>query len=211
MDGLPHIESRHTKYTLPRLPPSLFEWYERALVGYEKALGVDQGPHNVHLQKPDIATHYDITKLLLDQGTDVNTISRKYGTALAAAASKGQQAVATLLLDRGADVNIIGGQYGTALAAAASWGRVDVATLLLDRGADVNIIEGEYGTALGAAAIRGQLEVATLLLDPGADINIIAGQYGTALAVAASKGQQVVATLEEKEEEKWHSVFGIRE
>ncbi|KAK4117923.1 hypothetical protein N657DRAFT_584570, partial [Parathielavia appendiculata] len=59
-------------------------------------------------------------RLLLDNGADVNAQGGQYGTALQAAASKGEMEIVRLLLDNGADVNAQGGEYGTALQAAAS-------------------------------------------------------------------------------------------
>ena len=120
-------------------------------------------------------------RCLLDKGADVNDQSGQYGSALQAAAFKGNIEVSWLLLDRGANVNAQCGQFGNALQAAAYRGKLEVIQLLLNMGADVNAQGGMFGTVLQAAAYNGNLEVIDLLLDMGADICARGGKYGAAL------------------------------
>jgi len=51
--------------------------------------------------------------MLLDKGADVNASGRPYGSALQAAAAKGEEKIMGMLLDKGADVNTPGGLYGS--------------------------------------------------------------------------------------------------
>jgi ankyrin repeat protein len=78
-----------------------------------------------------------VVRLLLDSGADVNAQGGKYGNALQAAASKGNEAVVRLLVDSEADVNVNaqGGEYANALQAAAFLGNEAVVCLLVDCGA----------------------------------------------------------------------------
>src|ERR1700761_1079229 len=80
-----------------------------------------------------------VTRLLLDEGADVNIQGGHFGCALQAASNSGHVEIVKLLLDRRADVNIQGGRYGSALQAASNSGLIEIVKLLLDRGADVNI------------------------------------------------------------------------
>lgn len=62
------------------------------------------------------------------------------GTALVAAADKGDVAAVTMMLDLGFDIDARGGHHGaTALHAAAGSGSVELVRLLVERGADIEI------------------------------------------------------------------------
>lgn len=56
-----------------------------------------------------------ITKLLLDQGAEVNTRSGRYGNALHAASLKGHKQIVRTLLTAGADTDAQSGDYGSPL------------------------------------------------------------------------------------------------
>ncbi|RDW76076.1 hypothetical protein BP5796_06897 [Coleophoma crateriformis] len=144
------------------------------------------------------------TRILLIKGTNVNASvsTGRYGSALAAAAYKGDLDVVQTLLEAGADVNasLSTSDYGSALAVVACGGNLDIVQTLLEAGADVNasLSTGNYGSALEAAAYRGKLDVVQTLLEAGADVNasLSTGDYGSALAAAAYRGKlDVVQTL----------------
>ncbi|KAI2486063.1 multiple ankyrin repeats single kh domain protein [Pyrenophora tritici-repentis] len=140
-----------------------------------------------------------ITRLLLEQGADVNAQGGVYGNALQAASAGGHEQVVKMLLDKGADVNAQGGEYGNALQAASAGGHEQVVKMLLDKGANVNAQGGEYGNALQAASAKGQEQVVKTLLDNGADVNAQGGFYGNALQAASARGyEQVVKMLLDK-------------
>ncbi|PZC88995.1 multiple ankyrin repeat protein single kh domain protein, partial [Pyrenophora tritici-repentis] len=140
-----------------------------------------------------------ITRLLLEQGADVNAQGGVYGNALQAASAGGHEQVVKMLLDKGADVNAQGGEYGNALQAASAKGQEQVVKMLLDKGANVNAQGGEYGNALQAASAKGQEQVVKTLLDNGADVNAQGGFYGNALQAASARGyEQVVKMLLDK-------------
>ncbi|KAJ7865042.1 ankyrin repeat-containing domain protein [Mycena olivaceomarginata] len=77
----------------------------------------------------------DMARLLLTNGANVNVQGGKFGNALQAASSEGENEVVQLLLESGADVNAQGGEYGNALRAATRKGRTEIVTLLRDKGA----------------------------------------------------------------------------
>jgi hypothetical protein len=85
------------------------------------------------------------TRLLLDEGADVNAQGGHYDNALQAASYGGHEQVVKMLLDKGADVNTQGGQYGNALQAASEGGHEQVVKMLLDKGANVNTQGGFDG------------------------------------------------------------------
>ncbi|KAL5331179.1 hypothetical protein ACEPPN_000708 [Leptodophora sp. 'Broadleaf-Isolate-01'] len=137
-----------------------------------------------------------------DDGSDndsdpVNLQSGKFGSALAAAAKRGNTKTVKYLIEQGADVNLPlqTGYYGSALAAAAATaatGNTKTVKYLVEQGADVNLPlqTGDYGSALAAAAIYGNTETVKYLIEQGADVNLPLqiGDYGSALAAAVIYG-----------------------
>lgn len=103
---------------------------------------------------------------LLDEGADVNEMSRWHYSPLIIAAMKGRHDVLKLLIERGAEVNKPSMCTGeTALIAAAFNNRVDCVNLLLEKGADIDyrtpsgMWAGANKTALECAALYGHTEV----------------------------------------------------
>ena len=120
------------------------------------------------------AANETITRLLIEQGADINAAQTYHGTALMEAADNGNEGLVRLLLQNGADVHvqISDGDACTALEAAAFSGHRVIVRLLLQNGADVNAQnDGFHGNALAAAAYNGQLATVRELLDNGADPN----------------------------------------
>jgi hypothetical protein len=76
-----------------------------------------------------------VTKLLLDQGADVNARGGRYSNALQAASAEGHEQVVKMLLNAGANVNAQGGFCGNALQAALVGGHQQVVKTLLEAGA----------------------------------------------------------------------------
>jgi hypothetical protein len=75
--------------------------------------------------------YYDVAKLLIERGADVNNWSP-----LSYAAQVGDMATVNLLLEKGADVNFI--THGSPLVAAAKYGRTNIAERFLEKGADLD-------------------------------------------------------------------------
>ncbi|KAL5462753.1 hypothetical protein PMIN06_001446 [Paraphaeosphaeria minitans] len=137
-----------------------------------------------------------ITKMLLDQGAEINAQGGEFGNALQAASQAGhERIVKTLLGNKNTDVNAQGGFYGSALQAASFEGHEQVVQMLLTN-ADVNMQGGFYGNALQAASLGGHERIVKLLLDDNANINIQGGKYGNALQAASwGRHEQVVHLL----------------
>jgi hypothetical protein len=138
---------------------------------------------------------YEMAKMLLDKGADVNAQGGEYRNALQAASVGDHEQVVKMLLDNGADVNAQGGRFGNALLAASVGGHKQVVKMLLNKGADVNAQGGEYRNALYAASKRGYKQVVKMLVDKGADVNAQGGRFGNALRAASERDHEQVVEM----------------
>ncbi|KAF7982264.1 hypothetical protein HWV62_29505 [Athelia sp. TMB] len=139
--------------------------------------------------------HFEIARVLLDSGANVNSKGGRYGMTLQAACVGGHLELAKLLVERGADVNFEGGKHGTALRAACAGLHFSTVALLLDSGANINVEVRAYGTVLREACVRGHLELAKLLLEKGADVNVVERSRGTALQAVCERNYLELAKL----------------
>ena len=127
--------------------------------------------------------HFDMVKMLLDHGADVNYNSLCDGSALYLATTEQHKDIVKLLLENGADVNCRNTpDRVSALHTAACIGNVEIADLLLQYGADIDLTAGQdregkdsrpndNWTALKFAAAKRQTKMAQFLLNRGASIN----------------------------------------
>jgi ankyrin repeat protein len=139
--------------------------------------------------------HWQVVKMLLDKGADVNAQGGQNNNALQAASVGGHEQVVKILLDKGADVNAQGGDSSNALQAASFVGNEHVVKMLLDKGADVNAQDWQYTNALYTASSRGHEQVVKILLDKGADVNAQGRYFGSALYTASSGGHEQVVKM----------------
>ncbi|KAJ3017124.1 UNVERIFIED_CONTAM: hypothetical protein HDU68_011832 [Siphonaria sp. JEL0065] len=135
--------------------------------------------HLEHLDESDslifaaMAGRVDVVRLLLEGGTDIESVQSETGiTPLHMAVHGGHMDVVTLLLERGADVHTTNGPLGiTPLFYAASRGHTDITRLLLKWGSDVNAKTMDEITPLIMAAQFGNVDVARILLENGAHVD----------------------------------------
>ena len=142
-------------------------------------------------------SRYDIVRLLLDCGADVNRANSGPGytnglgwTPLLLAIRYENTEIVHQLLDRGADVDRADNLGFTPLLLACQKGDVDLARILLDRDADVNKASSNNArdTPLLLATMRGHSDIARLLLQHGAAVDT-SNNYGhTPLSFATSLG-----------------------
>ena len=108
-----------------------------------------------------------VVHAMLDSGTDINSLSSD-GTALMAAAYRGDAEMVNLLLDRNADPNQ-GTKNGLVpLMSAAGMGHIGIVGLLLAAGANVTATDKDGDTALKFAEAAGHSQVVQALHDVSA-------------------------------------------
>ncbi|KAI1461860.1 hypothetical protein F4805DRAFT_475208 [Annulohypoxylon moriforme] len=137
-----------------------------------------------------VGDHYEMVKLLLDNGAICDTEDQ---SALAAAASLGNYNMTRLLLDRSADRNSHDKNNCVALRAAAKIGCEEIVRALLESGADANFVCKGHGTALEAAVLNDQENILKLLIAHGADTNAVDGE--TNLHFALQRGNVDMANI----------------
>ena len=122
---------------------------------------------------------------------DVNQEGGVFGTALIAAASRGNTSTCQLLIARGADL-LFQDVHGCPMHHAVEYNNVKTVNLLLDAGTPIDTVGGKIGTALQFAAMGNSEEAVHLLLDRGADVNTQSGYYGNALQAWSYTGNQEI-------------------
>jgi ankyrin repeat protein len=142
--------------------------------------------------------NFEIIKLLVDSGADVNIGSTRFKfTPLHIAARRGDAALVNLLLANSVDVNRLNHEGTSALHYAVRAGKNEIAALLIANGAEVDIKDFEDYTPLHNAAWNGHLETVELLVSNGADINLASYDGRTAYRCAvAGKSSEVADFLE---------------
>lgn len=154
--------------------------------------GADLHATDVHRQSPlDLAAEHgyvDIVAALLDAGVDVNDARNGGGwTALHAASTHDDLALAELLISRNADPNQKG-LTGTPIDTAAGACAIRVLKLLLRHGASINVHDDGGRTPLHSAAHARCLEGLSTLIKAGAEIDARDGSRQTPLRRAVEAG-----------------------
>ncbi|WP_165783649.1 ankyrin repeat domain-containing protein [Leptospira adleri] len=150
---------------------------------------------------------YDITKLLIDEGANINA-ETGYGTPLMLS---GSYDITKLLINKGADINaknyfgcsvlfkVVSVKYGfdkEEYQSSLNW-QYKTAKLLISKGADVNA-KNEDGYSVLMAAIwpgKTSTKIVKLLIDHGADVNAKSKNGLTPLIKAAKENQSEVIHL----------------
>lgn len=111
----------------------------------------------------------DIVELLLDNGADINALSKNRLTAtpLQGAAAAERLELARLLIARGANVNCRGEEGVAPLHEVAGNGQLEFAKLLLAHGANVNAKDDKGKTPLSVAIEYKHPEIAQLIREHG--------------------------------------------
>jgi hypothetical protein len=117
--------------------------------------------------------HYEIAKLLIENGMNPNHHTWHNVTLLHDMAHAGDLDKARLLLDHGANIDAIDEEYqSTPLGFAARWGNREMVQLLLDRGADPELSGAPWSRPLVWAETKSHPEIA-------ADIRTAIGKRGS--------------------------------
>lgn len=158
-------------------------------------INVQGGEHGTALQAAAYWGREDIVQILLRQGADVNAptsttcslswhdatcsghdgvkasdvrlSSGRHGSALQAAACRGNEQIVKILLAKGADVNTKGGEYGNALQAASYWGHGGTVKVLLEH--ETRIDAKEISMVLWDACYNGDEKIIAIILNEWVD------------------------------------------
>lgn len=115
--------------------------------------------------------NFDLMRLFLAHGADINRLSGNGETALVLAAWKGRLDAVKWLLERGARINSAQRQW-SALHYAVFAGHQEVAQYLIAQGADVNARSTNGSSVLMMAIYEGHEDMVRTLLEKGADRSI---------------------------------------
>lgn len=114
------------------------------------------------------AGHFNIVKLLIDQGADVNHATVTNSTPLRAACFDGRLDIVQYLIDHNADLLIANKYKNTCLMISCYKGHKDVVEYLLAKGAPANTRAHCGATALHFSAECGHLAIVEALINHGA-------------------------------------------
>ncbi|NIA01610.1 MAG: hypothetical protein GWO83_00515 [Bacteroidia bacterium] len=119
-----------------------------------------------------IRGHREVARLLVEAGSDPNSVGDDGGTSLHGAAHHDDMDMMAALLEAGGDITLRNRWGRTPLHVAARRGCPGVARLLLDAGADPEATTAEGWSTLNVAYRGGHPELVNLLLDAGADTEL---------------------------------------
>ncbi|KAM0198488.1 hypothetical protein ACHAPI_004012 [Fusarium lateritium] len=134
----------------------------------------------------------DITKLLLESGAELDTMTDRGETPLLLAIEGGNYSVAELLIAKGANVLLADSHGKTPLHRASRRGDFKTVKQLIEHGAEILTSSEDNFTPLLHAAVGGHSEVVTLLLDKGADFSDADEKGYTLLHKASILGDQTL-------------------
>ncbi len=131
--------------------------------------------------------HYDVVKLLIDKGADVNLPGRKRKYGIMFAAENDYYNIVKLLIESGAS-NVRSDAFRRSpLIFAVMNGNVEIASYLLSKGAQYDKGDSSENSPLHYACAYGYYEMIDLLLEAGADLNQKNSWNLTPLLVALHK------------------------
>ncbi|KAF3386475.1 Ankyrin repeat domain-containing protein 50 [Penicillium rolfsii] len=136
-----------------------------------------------------------ITRLLLENGAEVDCVDDDGITPLLLAAESDNPAILKLLIEKGADINKKGFRGHTPLMRAVVSRHEISARVLLDHGADVHCVDDDGITPLLLAAEIDNPTIIQLLIQNGADINQKDLRGQTPLLKAVSSCYEISASV----------------
>ncbi|MFT6706238.1 MAG: ankyrin repeat protein [Flavobacteriales bacterium] len=131
---------------------------------------------------------FEIAKLLINEGADVNFHGKSNETPLMAAAKYGDIEFVKYLVSKGAKTNTLVNSWGSASSIASREGHLNIVKYLKSSKAEIDSRVPHVGTSLIEAATNGHLDIVKYLIAEGANVNIGEAHVGTPLICAAKNG-----------------------
>jgi ankyrin repeat protein len=146
------------------------------------------------------AGRFELARLLIDAGANVNRWDKRGLTPLLSIASGDSPKnleMMQVLLAAHADPNFreCNKSFSTALGIVSARGNADAAQALLGAGADANLRQCDGKTPLMLASLNGHTDIVGLLLAAKADVNAKQEDGSTALSLALQNNHEDVAEL----------------
>ena len=140
--------------------------------------------------------HFDMVKILIERGAEVNVENNNGETPLHYASAYGQENVAEFLISNGAELEYRSWRHGdTPAHAAAIGGHVEMVSFLDQKGARLDVLNDFGETPLHYAADFGHIKVVEYLIAEGQEINSKNKDGWTPLHYAAFSGRTDAAEL----------------
>ncbi|XP_067672358.1 ankyrin-1-like [Haliotis asinina] len=132
--------------------------------------------------------HFEICRLLIDKGADVNKTDAEMNSLLNSACWRGHGDIAQLLIENRADVDLCNDNGASPLNVCALKGREDIVRFLIQSNCDLDILNSRGQTALFTSVQQGNIEIMKILLEAGCSKNTSDHSNRTPLILAASQG-----------------------
>ncbi|KAH0819087.1 hypothetical protein GEV33_003704 [Tenebrio molitor] len=134
--------------------------------------------------------YFDIVKLLIERGAQVNTTDNLGKTPLHKAACTRNRNIVEYLINNGADPNIQDNEGLTVLQKAVRMGQLEVVKCLIEKNININAVDRAKRTALHHAAFKGLKDFVEYLVTKGIDIMATNEDGKTALEIAENGKQE---------------------
>ena len=131
---------------------------------------MDHHHKNCNMEQPELM--FQMVKLLIESGADINHPGEYKYTPLHSAVAYGNRALVSFLLDHGADVSCKDELGTTPITSAIDSRKLDIMRLLVEKDADVNVSDCFGITPLAEAVVNKDLELVELLISKKADVNL---------------------------------------
>ncbi|WP_374699004.1 ankyrin repeat domain-containing protein [Wolbachia endosymbiont (group B) of Limnophora tigrina] len=107
----------------------------------------------------------NVTKLLLEEGADIDIKDQNENTLLHLAASNGHTDIVKLLMEKGSDLSVVNKEGNTSLHLAASNGHTDIVKLLMEKGSDLSSMNKDGDTPLSTAFYNNHTKIVKCLME----------------------------------------------
>ncbi len=148
----------------------------------------------------------NVTKLLLEEGANIDIKDQNKNTPLHLAASNGHTDIVKLLMEKGSDLSVVNKEGNTSLHLAASNGHIDIVKFLMEKGSDLSAVNKNGDTLLHLAASNGHTDIVKLLMEKGSDLSSMNKDGDTPLSTAFYNNHTKIVKCLMEEEPKMKEV-----